>query len=65
MKYIVDRIISGIAVCEDAETGETVTFRTEEIPFSLKESDIFEVSDGKYSLVCGQKPVNFSVFGEE
>lgn len=63
MKYIVDRIVSGIAVCENAETGETVTFKTEDIPFSLKESDIFEEKDGTFTKVSSKKPADFRVFG--
>lgn len=50
MKYSVDRIEEGIAVCED-ENGERMTVKVEEIPFAVKEGDIIRETDGVFEIL--------------
>ncbi len=47
MKYTVDRIECGIAVCEDEEL-KTVQFKIEVLPMGIGEGDIFEEADGGF-----------------
>lgn len=50
MKYSVDRIEEGIAVCED-ENGGRMTVKVEELPFDVKEGDIISEQDGVLELL--------------
>lgn len=42
MKYAVDRIESGIAICENLETREIVEISITELPEGVKEGDILK-----------------------
>ena len=50
MKYSVDRIEEGIAVCED-ENGGGMTVSVESLPFDVKEGDIISEKDGVLELL--------------
>lgn len=50
MKYSVDRIENGIAVCED-ENGESVNFEIAKLPEEIKEGDLFSVTDDKIEIL--------------
>lgn len=53
MKYSVDRIENGIAVCED-ENGESVNFEIVKLPEEIKEGDLFSVTDDKIEILPGE-----------
>jgi len=48
MHYIVDRIESGIAICNCMSTGETMEIKASELPPKTKEGDILAKDGGKY-----------------
>jgi hypothetical protein len=48
MHYVVDRIESGIAVCNSLTTGEDMEIKASELPAKTKEGDIIAETDGKY-----------------
>lgn len=50
MKYSVDRIEEGIAVCED-ENGESVNFEITKLPEEIKEGDLFLVTEDKIEIL--------------
>lgn len=50
MKYSVDRIEDGIAVCED-ENGKSVNFEVAGLPKGIKEGDLFSVTDDKFEIL--------------
>ena len=50
MKYSVDRIEEGIAVCEDENGGE-LTVKIEELTFEVKEGDIICKTDIGFELL--------------
>ena len=46
LKYSVDRIEEGFAVCED-ENGNTVNIETDKLPEGVKEGDLISVDNGE------------------
>lgn len=46
LKYSVDRIEEGFAVCED-ENGKMLNINTDNLPEGVKEGDIISVDDGE------------------
>ncbi|MBQ3127474.1 MAG: DUF3006 domain-containing protein [Clostridia bacterium] len=50
LKYSVDRIEEGIAVCEDENGGE-LTVKIEELTFEVKEGDIICKTDSGFELL--------------
>lgn len=46
MKYSVDRIEEGFAVCED-ENGKLINIEKEKLPQNLSEGDIFLIKNGE------------------
>lgn len=50
MKYTVDRIEGGYAVCED-ENEKTVNFELILLPEGIKEGDIIEKTDDRF-VIC-------------
>ena len=50
MKYSVDRIENGIAVCEDFN-GNHINIEVGFLPEKVKEGDILEVCDGKFIIL--------------
>lgn len=50
MKYSVDRIEEGIAVCED-ENGGRMTVKVEELTFDVKEGDIICKTNSGFELL--------------
>ncbi len=46
LKYSVDRIEEGFAVCED-ENGKTVNIETGKLPEGVKEGDLVSINDGE------------------
>ena len=46
LKYSVDRIEEGFAVCED-ENGKTVNFEIGKLPEGVKEGDLISVDNGE------------------
>ncbi len=47
MKYSVDRIEDGIAVCED-EFGNFEKFTIADLPIDIAEGDMFSLCDGEF-----------------
>ena len=50
MKYIIDRFEGDIAVCECADSGETVNLHRSLFMYNAKEGDAVTEQDGKYIL---------------
>lgn len=50
MKYSVDRIEEGIAVCED-ENGEIVKLETAILPDGIREGDLFLMTEDKTEIL--------------
>ena len=51
MTYIIDRIESGIAVCECMTTGEAVEINTKNLPGDAREGDVIrEDTEGSYII---------------
>lgn len=50
MKYSVDRIEEGIAVCED-ENGEIVKLETAMLPDGIREGDLFLMTEDKTEIL--------------
>lgn len=49
MRFIVDRIEEGFAVCEfDDENNTMISIRIDEIPFLLSEGDVIYFEDNKW-----------------
>lgn len=48
MKYIVDRIIDNIAVCEIYGTTSMIEIDLSKIDFKVQEGDVLLYKDGKY-----------------
>lgn len=46
LKYSVDRIEEGFAVCED-ENGKTVNIEKEKLPENVKEGDLISIDNGE------------------
>ncbi len=53
LKYSVDRIEEGFAVCED-ENGKTVNIEKEKLPESVKEGDLISVDNGEAVILTGE-----------
>ncbi len=53
MKYSVDRIKNGIAVCED-ENGNFKNFEVDRMPFKVGEGDIFLFCDGEFKALADE-----------
>ena len=51
MKYSVDRIEEGFAVCED-ENGKTVNIETDKLPEGVKEGDLISVDNGEAVILA-------------
>ena len=51
LKYSVDRIEEGFAVCED-EKGETVNIETDKLPEGVKEGDIISIDNGETIILA-------------
>ena len=49
-KYIVDRIEENIIVLEDEETKEMINVKKDEIGIEVKDGDMLDFEDGKYTL---------------
>ena len=49
MKYIIDRLEEGIAVCEN-ELKKLISIPTDLLPDGLKEGDVLEIRFGERSL---------------
>lgn len=49
MRYIVDRIEEGYAICEsDDENNALISIKIDEIPFLLREGDVIYFEDNKW-----------------
>ena len=57
MKYAVDRIENGIAVCENLQTKEIKYYKIEELPKGIKDGSIIIWKENKFVLDedCEQK----------
>ena len=53
MKYSVDRIEEGFAVCED-EAGDIKTFSLNDLPEDIKESTLFTIVDGGIEILSDE-----------
>lgn len=51
LKYSVDRIEEGFAVCED-ENGKTVNIETDKLPEGVKEGDIISIDNGETIILA-------------
>lgn len=49
MKYIVDRMEGGLAVCED-DKGNTVNLKLSQLPKNIRSGDIIKCSGGRFEL---------------
>lgn len=49
-KYIVDRIEEDIIVLEDEETKDMINVKKDEIGIEVKDGDMLDFEDGKYTL---------------
>ncbi len=53
MKYSVDRIENGVAVCED-ENGNFEKFSVTILPEKICEGDIFTAADGVFTILADE-----------
>lgn len=49
MKYIIDRLEEGIAVCEN-ELKKMISIPKEHLPHDIKEGDLLSEDDGTFSI---------------
>ena len=49
MKYIIDRLEEGLAICE-TEARERITVPVSHLPENVKEGDVLQAQDGLFSL---------------
>ena len=49
MKYIIDRLEEGLAICE-TEARERITVPVIHLPENVKEGDVLQAEDGLFSL---------------
>lgn len=49
MRYTVDRIEGGFAVCED-DKGNAVNLKLSQLPKNIRSGDIIELSGGKFTV---------------
>lgn len=56
MKYSVDRIENGIAVCEDFN-GNRINIEVGFLPEKVKEGDMLDVADGKFIILKDEADV--------
>ena len=50
MNYSVDRVVNGIAVCQNLDNSLIFEIDIEDIGFDVKDGDIISYVDGKYIL---------------